>query len=113
MGVKTLGRFVFGTLNLGFFHRWRYRPDNALGHLVLQIEDVAEPTIKPIGPKMCPGGGIDELSRDAHSICRLANAPCQHVAHPKLSSHLLYVDGAPLIGEARGVGDDEQRLKKR
>jgi hypothetical protein len=36
---------------------------------------VAEPTIKPVCPKMCPGGGIDELSRDAHPVCRFANTP--------------------------------------
>ena len=59
-------------------------PYYALGHLVLQIEDVAETTIKPVCPKMGPCGGIDELSRDAHSACRLA--PFQHIAHPKLAS---------------------------
>jgi transposase InsO family protein len=45
--------------------RRRNRADNALGHLVLQIENVAETTIKPFCPKMCPSGGIDELSRSA------------------------------------------------
>src|ERR1700681_2010586 len=101
IGVETLGRLALGTLDLGFFHRWRDRPDNVLGHLVLQSEDVAEPTIKPFRPKMGPSGGIDELSRDAHSICRFANAPFQHVAHPKLAPHLLNVNGAPLVCEAR------------
>ena len=62
---------------------------------------------------MCAGGGIDELSRDAHSVCRLANAAFQHVAHPKLAPDLLHVDGAPLVGEARVAGDDEQRLEMR
>src|SRR5207237_5707036 len=113
IGVETFGRLALGTLDLGFFHRWRDRPDNALSHLVLQIEDVAEPTIKPFCPKMCPSGGIDELSRDAHSVCRLANAPFQHVAHSKLAPDLLHVDGAPLVCEARVAGDDEQRLETR
>jgi hypothetical protein len=82
IGIETLGRLALGTLDLGFFNRWRDRPDNALSHLVLQTEDVAEPAIKPVRPKMCPGGGIDKLSRDAHSVCRFANAPFQHVTHP-------------------------------
>src|SRR2546425_8679590 len=86
-----------GTLDLGFFHRWGDRPDNALSHLVLQIEDVAETTIKPVCPKMCPGGGIHELSGDAHPVCRLANAAFQHVAHPKLAPDLLHIYGAPLV----------------
>jgi hypothetical protein len=62
---------------------------------------------------MCPGRGIDELSRDAHSVCPLANAAFQHVAHPKLAPDLLHVDGAALVCEARAAGDDEQRLETR
>src|ERR1041384_4689647 len=92
IGVETLGRLALGTLDLGFFHRWRDRPDNPLGHLGLQIEDVAEPAIEPVCPKMCSSGGIDELSRDAHSICCFANATFQHVAHTELASDLLHVD---------------------
>src|SRR4029453_4724028 len=112
-GVETLGRLTLRTLDLGFFQRWRDRPHNVLGYLVLQIEDVPEPTIKAFRPKMSPSGGIDELSRDAHPICRFANAPFQHVAHPKLAPDLLHIDGAPLVGEARVAGDDEQRLEVR
>ena len=62
---------------------------------------------------MCPSGGIDELSRDAHPVCRFANAAFQHVAHPKLAPDLLHIDGAPLVGEAGVAGDDEQRLEMR
>ena len=62
---------------------------------------------------MCPGGGIDELSRDAYSISRFANAAFQHVAYPKFAPDLLHIDGAPLVGEARIAGDDEQRLEMR
>src|SRR6266403_5618383 len=104
MGVETLGQLAFGTLDLGFLHRWRDRPNNALSHLVLKIEDVAEPTIKSVCPKMCPSGGIDKLSRDAHSVCRFAYASFQHVADPKLTADLLYVYGAPLVCEARVAG---------
>jgi hypothetical protein len=48
---------------------------------------------------MCPSGGIDELSRDANPVCRLANAAFQHVAHPQLTPDLLHVDGAPVCTE--------------
>ena len=51
---QDLGWPVPGTLDLGFFHHRRDRTDNALGHLILQIEDVAEPTIKPVCPKIAP-----------------------------------------------------------
>jgi hypothetical protein len=113
IGVETLSRLALGTLDLGFFHRWRDRPDNTLGYLILQIEDVAETTIKPFCPKMCARGGIDELSCDAHPVGRFANAPFQYIAHPQLTPDLLHVDGAPLVCEARVAGDDEQRLEMR
>jgi hypothetical protein len=77
----------------------------------LKVENIAEPTIKPVCPKMRPSGGIDKLSRDAHSVCRFANASFQHVANPKLTANLLYVNGAPLVCEARVAGDNEQCLE--
>jgi hypothetical protein len=62
---------------------------------------------------MCASGGIDELSRDAYSICRFAYAPFQHIAHPQLTPDHLHIDSAPLVGEARVAGDDEQRFETR
>src|SRR5258708_38843486 len=62
---------------------------------------------------MCPGRGIDEVSRDADPVWGFANAPFQHVAPPKLGPDLLHVDGAPLECETRVAGDDEQRLETR
>ncbi len=62
---------------------------------------------------MSPSGGIDELSRDAHSVGGFPDAAFQHVAHPKLAPDHLHVDGAPLVCEARIAGDDEQRLEMR
>jgi hypothetical protein len=50
--------------------------------LILQIEDVAEPAVKSVGPKVCTSGSIDELSRDTDSVCRLANS----LAAPTVSS---------------------------
>src|SRR5258705_10274340 len=107
IGVETLGRLALGTLDLGFFHHWRDRPDNALRHLILQVEDIDKPAVKPVCPKMCPGGGIDELPRDTYPVCGLSNAAFQDVPHPQLTPDLLHVDGAPLVGEARIARDHE------
>jgi hypothetical protein len=43
-----------------------------------------------VRPKMCASGNIDELFRDTNSVSCFANAPFQHIAHPKLSPDLLY-----------------------
>src|SRR5215471_2291224 len=113
MRVEAVGQLALGTLDLGLFHRWGDRPDNALSYLVLQIEDVVETAIKSICPKMYATSSLDELPRDAHSVCNPANASFQHIAHPEFSSHLLHVDGAPFVCEAGMAGDHEQRFEPR
>src|SRR6201984_2269773 len=75
IGIEALRRLVLGTFYFGCFNRRGDRPNHALGHLILYIEDIAEPAVKTVGPKMCTNGGIDELSRDADSVRRPANAP--------------------------------------
>src|ERR1700751_2455935 len=107
LGIEALRLLVLGTFYFGCFNRRGDRPNHALGHLILQIEDIAEPAVKTVGPKMGTSGGIDELSRDTDSVCRLANAPFQHVPPPQLTSHLLHFDRAPLVSETRVAGYDE------
>src|SRR6266436_5100321 len=105
IGVEAFGRLALGTLDFGFFHRWRDRPDNALSHLVLQIEDVAETTIKPFCPDMHTGRGIDELSSNTHPVGGLLHTAFQHVTDTQLPANLLHVNGAAPIGKAGIAGD--------
>jgi hypothetical protein len=41
---------------------------------VLQREEIFEFPVIVLGPLVIPGGGIDELGRDSHTITGLANA---------------------------------------
>jgi len=52
------------------------------GHLILRVENLRERSVETIGPKRCTGRSIDELSRDAQAVTRLAHAAFEHVAHP-------------------------------
>src|SRR5262245_59296164 len=56
-----------------------------------------------MGTRAC----IDELSIDANLVAACLLAPLQRIAHPELSSDLLYVNGLALVGECRAACDHE------
>jgi hypothetical protein len=78
------------------------------GYLLLQVENIFECTVEPIGPEMHACGSIDQLAGNAHLVPRFAHAPFEDIAHPELTPNLLHVHRAPLVGEAGITGDDEQ-----
>ena len=113
VGVEALGRLALGALDLRLLELWRDRADDALGHPVLQLEDVLERAVEAVGPEMGAGRRIDELAGDAHAVRGLAHAAFEHVAHAELAADLPHVDGAALVGEARIAGDHEQPANAR
>src|SRR3546814_17502260 len=84
-----------------------FRSDDVCGHLVLQLENVVDPTFKPFRPEVLAGGGVDKLPRDPYAALGFAQAALEDVAHPQLPPNLLLVDRPPLVGEARVPSDDE------
>src|SRR5258705_11995895 len=85
IGVQTSGGLAFGALNFGSLQRGRDRTHNTHGDLILQIEYILKPAIEAVRPQMRTGCSIDELTRNAHPVCRLAHAAFEHVAHPEFS----------------------------
>ena len=81
---------------------------HALGHSILQIEDVLNAAVEMICPEMRAASAVDELRRDAHPLCCFAHATFEHIAHTQFTPDLLHVDGAALISEARIACDHEQ-----
>src|ERR1700732_2210795 len=80
---------------------------NALGDLVLNGEDIGEVPVIPLGPDVRSGSCVNQLRRDANPVRRFPHAAFQHITYPQLAAHLLHVDCAPLVGEARVPSDDE------
>ena len=72
VGVEALGRLALGALDLGLLEPRRDRADHARGHPVLQVEDVGELAVEPVGPQMRAGRRVDQLAGDAHA----ARPPC-------------------------------------
>ena len=81
---------------------------NARRDLVLKVEDIFERAIEAVGPEMRAGERVDQLRGDPHPIASLAHRAFEHIAHPKLTADLLYVDGLALVRETRIAGDDEE-----
>src|SRR5262249_49368000 len=107
-GGLALGALDFRPLKLG-----RNRADDALGHLVLELEDVLERAVETVGPQMRPARRLDELRRDAHAVGCFAHAAFEHISNTKLATDLLHVRRMALVGETRVARDHEQIAKTR
>src|SRR5439155_537520 len=88
-------------------------PDDGLGDLVLEVEDVFQDAVIFVGPNVRAGLSLDELSRDAQAIAAFAQAALEHVANAELAPDLLDVDDLALVGEARIPRDHEQPIDPR
>ena len=69
------------------------RAGDALGDLVLEVEEVVDDAVIGIGPEMRAACRIDELRGDAHAVAGLAQAALEHVADAELARDLAHVDG--------------------
>src|SRR5262249_36693054 len=98
--IQAPGRLASHPLDLCLFELWSKLTNNACSHPILKFEDVLQGFIIPLSPEMSSRRGINQLTGDAHAICRLSDAPFKDVAHTELTSDLLYVDRASFVGEA-------------
>src|SRR5262249_13012009 len=113
VGVEALGRLAADALDLRALELRRDGADHALGHLVLELENILERPVEPIRPDVRSGSRIDELRGDAYPVRRLAHAAFEHIADAELATDLLHVHGMTFVGEARVAGDHEQVAKAR
>jgi len=90
-------------------HQFRLdRRRDFLGDVVLQLEDIGELAIVMLGPVVGAAHRVDKFGRDPQAIARLSHASFQDVAYAEFASDLLYVDGPPLVNEARMTRDDQE-----
>ena len=85
------------------------RPDDhrdVRGDAVLEGEDVVERAVEVLGPEVRAGDAVDELGGDPEPVAGPPHAALEHVAHAELPRDLPHVDGAALVDEGRGAGDD-------
>src|SRR6185312_1870741 len=78
VGLKAFGRFALRALDFGAFKLRRDCADHVHGEPILQIENIIELAVEPVGPEMRSCCGIDELSRDTNAIAGLAHTAFEH-----------------------------------
>src|SRR4051812_16707881 len=105
--ARSARRSLFGEFYLRHFDCWRDRGNHLCGDLILEVEDVFQCTVKPVGPEMSARRTVYELTGDTDPSSSLPNAAFKHVSHSKFSAHLLNVYRLPFVREAGIAGDDE------
>lgn len=96
-----------GTGNFGLPQSWFDDANDTLGDAVLQIENVFQIAIEPVGPKMRAALGIDQLTGYANLATPAPDAAFQDVEHAQFTGHVTDVHGAALEGEG-GVARDHE-----
>src|SRR4030081_3649368 len=108
VGAEIAGRLSPRALDLRALELGGNCADDAGCDLVLQLEDVVEPSFKSLSPKMGASCSIHELSRDAHPALYLAHATFDDVPHTKLAADLLFVHRLAFVSKTRVASDHEQ-----
>ena len=92
VGGEALRPLAAGQRDLGRADRRAHGAGDALGDLVLEVEEVVDDAVVAVGPEMRAGNGVDELRGDAHPVAGLAQAPFEDVAHAEGARDLAHVD---------------------
>jgi hypothetical protein len=80
--------------------------DDRTGDGVLEVKDVGNGAVEPLGPEVLACRTLDELRRNAHLVGGPPDAALEEVANVELPGDLPGIDGPALVDEARGAGDD-------
>ena len=101
------GRSLFGASRLGGDELGVQRARQARDDVVLHVEEIGQGLVKPLGPEMIAGFGVDELDVDAHAGAAALDAALEDIADVQLTPDRLYLDRFALVGERRVSGDHE------
>src|SRR5262249_48749658 len=107
------GRLAIRPLNLRLHQFRRDCTYNAPGHLILQLENVFEPTAEAISPQVRSGDSVDKLPSDSHPVRSLADAAFKHVPHSQFAAGRLHVYRPTFVREARIAPDNKQVVEPR
>src|SRR3984893_13021599 len=108
VGVPAELRPLGDALALEFEELRLDRAGDRVSYLVLQLEQIGEGAIVPLGHYVMVRVGLDQLHGDAHPTARFAHAAFEDIAHAQFLANLLDVDGLALVGEGRVAGDHRE-----
>src|SRR6202050_4353015 len=89
MRLDVDGATVAHPLSLGDRELHLQHIDDALGNVILHRKDILEFPVIALGPHMGTGGGVNELYRDAHPLCRAVHTAFKQVSDSQFGTDLL------------------------
>ena len=97
------------SLRLGLHQLIAQRIGQSRHHLILQLEEIGDAFLEPIGPEMRAGLAINKLRVDAHLVLVALHRAFENIAHAQFFADLLGVDVLALEGEG-GVARDHEAV---
>ena len=107
-GIEAVWRLPASPCGLGRQDLRLDRPNDAVGDVVLQLENIEQLAIVSLRPQMGPLRGVDQLAGDPDRVGRLAHAAFQHISDAQLARDLANIDRLALVGECGISRDDEE-----
>src|SRR5450631_1551051 len=108
VGFKAFSGFALSAFDFGALQLRIYCADHTARHLVLQIENIFELAVEPVGPKVRSRRSVNQLPCDANPVAGFTHATLEHVTHTKFAADLLDIDGFAFVSEAGITRYDEQ-----
>src|SRR5690606_29243611 len=106
VGIEARCRLRLRAFDLGQLYLRGNRAGDARGDLVLQLENVVQPSFETLRPKVSARARANQLARDAYAVAGPAHAAFQQIADTELLPNLRRVHEPALVREARVAGDD-------
>jgi hypothetical protein len=77
--------------------------------LVLQLEQIGDAFLEPIGPEMRAGRAVNKLRVDAHLVLVALYRAFEDIPNAQLLANLLAIDVLPFEGES-GIAPDDKAV---
>src|SRR6266404_3741825 len=81
--------------------------NNSVCYLILDGKDVLKLSIVALSPEVCPGGNLDQLSRDANASAGPAHAPFNYVGYSEVLPDSFHVYRPVAVLERRIPSNDQ------
>jgi hypothetical protein len=108
VGIEAIRTLAFNSLDFGAPQAWLDCAYDRKRDLILKGKNIVGLAVIALSPNVRSGCSINELPSDPYTICQLAHASFEHIAHAELTTDLLHVDGSTLVGKTRIARDDEK-----
>ena len=97
ISIKIIRAFSPRSLYFGSLQAWFDHANYAFGDLILEVENVFDRTIEPVGPEMHSGLSFDQLCSDPQALARAkTDTALQDITHSQFAAQSAKSTALPL-----------------